>query len=235
MPKPSSRGATFGAIFHSSLIAALIGFGLYVDRTDPLAPLAALAAGEQAALAREEASQQVRQLVQWATLTGDHDGLPFVVIDKAKARLFAFDDAGHLRGSGPVLLGAAHADEPGAAATPAGRFMADAWLSARVDGIVWANAEGELALHALPSPWAPGRGLQRLASARVEDKRISEGSLHVAADFYRECLAALRSHPSIAYVIPETRPIEQFFGSYAADHWDLIAQSARRAPARSPL
>lgn len=234
MSKSSRRGATFGAIFHSSLIAALFGFGLYVDRTDPQAPLTALAASEQAVLAREEASPQVRQLVQWATLTGDHDSLPFVVIDKARARLFAFDGEGHLRGTGPVLLGAAHADEPGAAATPAGRFVADAWLSARGDGIVWANADGELALHALPSRLAPGRGLQRLASARVEDKRISEGSLHVAADFYRDCLGALRSHPSIAYVIPETRPVEYFFGSYAADHWDLIAQSARRAPGRRP-
>jgi hypothetical protein len=230
--KPSHRRSSFGAIFHTSLITALIGFGFYVDHADSIAPKGA--ASQQAALAREQASQQVKQLVEWATLTGDHGSLPFVVIDKAKARLFAFDGEGRLRGSGPVLLGAAHADEPGAAATPAGRFMADAWLSARGDGIVWANAEGELALHALPSPWAPGRGLQRLASAHVEDKRISEGSLHVAADFYREFLGTLRSHPSIAYVIPETRPIEQFFGSYAVDHWNLIAQSPRRTPARSP-
>jgi hypothetical protein len=231
----SPRRGAAATLFQTSLIGALIGFGLYFDHAASSGLPAPEAQGVfETALVRESASPEVLHIAQWAVASHDHAGLPFVVVDKAQARLFAFDPEGRLRGSTPVLLGAAKSDEADAPATPAGRFVADNWLSARGDGIVWVNGDTQLALHALPSPKSPGRGMQRLASARVDDKRISEGSLHVAAEFYRDHLGGLRSQPSVVYVLPETLPVEQVFGSYAMNGWPLIAQSPRARAARSP-
>ncbi len=232
---PSIQSGASALIFQTSLVAALVGFGTYFDLTastgarPPKTPAAL-----ETELVRDDASPEVRHIAQWALASQDAGGLPFVVVDKAQARLFAFDPHGHLRGSTPVLLGAARSDEAEVPATPAGRFVADAWLSAQADGIVWVNGAAKLALHAMPSPNTPGHGLQRLASARLDDKRISEGSLHVAANFYRVHLGALRSQPSIAYVLPETLPAQQVFGSFAVSQWPLISQSPRSRAARNP-
>ena len=65
-----------------------------------LAPLAARALPA-------DASAIARQLVRWATDTGDHQGLPFAVIDKPWARIHVFSARGQWLGSAPVLLGAA--------------------------------------------------------------------------------------------------------------------------------
>jgi hypothetical protein len=87
-------------------------------------------------LTRERAAPEVQQVAAWAVDSADHAGLPFVVVDKAQARLFAFDPQGRLQGSTPVLLGAAHEDGQ-AAMPPAGRFVADLRRSAGAKGIVW--------------------------------------------------------------------------------------------------
>jgi hypothetical protein len=199
-------------LFQTSLVAALIGFGLYFDHEAASAPSAQTAVALRAELAREQAAPEVQQVAAWAIDSRDHAGLPFVVVDKTRARLFAFDPQGRLRGSAPVLLGASHDDGPAAPATPAGRFVADPRLSATSDGIVWIHADTILSLHGVPSGTAAGHRLQRLASGNVRDKRISDGSLHVAADFYRAHLSWLRTQESVAYVLPEALPWQQVFG-----------------------
>lgn len=207
---PSSR------VFYTSLAAALIGFGLSFDH----APFADVPAGGALAalhrdLARESASAEVEQVAQWSIASQDHAGLPFVVVDKVNARLFAFAADGRLLASAPVLLGASRSDGPAAgAATPAGRFVAATWLSVRDDGIVWISPDAALSLHGIPSGISPGHGMQRLASDEVEDKRISDGSLHVAGQFYRDYLGALKGQASVAYVLPEVLPVRDVFALY---------------------
>lgn len=231
---PVLRGPS-GPVFYTGLIAALVGFGIFFDHTAATTSASPEAvAVMQADLARERASTDVRQLAQWAIDSGDHAGLPFVVIDKARARLFAFDAMGHLRASAPVLLGAVRSDAADVPATPAGRFVTDTWQSGLGDAIVWVNGEVELSLHALPSPAAPGRALQRLASDRVEDKRISDGSLHVASDFYQQFLAPLRAQSSVAYVLPETQPVHGTFISPGNERGLRIALAPRTAAPRRP-
>lgn len=231
----STRSGLAARLFPTVLIAALVGFGLYFDRTVSDAPppeqTAVALDGE---LAREAASPDVRRVVQWAVATQDHGSMPFVVVDKLDARIFAFDSQGRLRGSGPVLLGALGSDEDGAQATPAGRFVADTLASARGGGIVWVNANTELALHALPVTQSAGPNLQRFASLRVSGKRASEGSLHVTPWFFKECLDGLRTQPSIAYVLPETVPLEQVFGPAAAKAAAIVAQNPRHQSGRRP-
>lgn len=207
----------------------MIGFGVFFDRTAATTAVDAGTATVQADLARARASANVRQVAQWAIDSGDHAGLPFVVVDKELARLFAFDAAGRLQASAPVLLGAARGDAPEVPATPAGRFVIDTWQSSVKGTVVLVNGEVTLPLYALPSPASPGRALERLASDRVEDKRISDGSLHVASDFYRQFIQPLRGQTGVAYVLPEVLPLQ---GVFTGDPM-RVAQWPRQL-ARSP-
>jgi hypothetical protein len=221
-----------GPVFYLGLCAAVLSGGLYLDRTSAeTAPPREISALHED-LARERASPDVLEIARWAIASHDHDGLPFLVIDKSRARLFAFDESGRLRAHGPVLLGAAPGDTPAAPATPAGRFVADTWLSGRGEAIVWVHEGVTVSLHAAPSPASPGRAQQRLESGRVEDKRISDGSLHVAGDFYREHLAPLHGRASVVYVLPEAGPAREVF-ALAAREPQLAAQSSNLIPPKS--
>jgi hypothetical protein len=202
-----------GPVFYTGLLAALLGFGLFFDHASSLAmapPESVVALHSD--LARARASPDVLQVTRWVIDSQDNAGLPFVVVDKMRARLFAFDAAGRLRASAPILLGAVRGDGPAVPATPAGRFMADTWRTALGDGIVWANADASLSLHGVSSALSPGHGRRRLASDAVEDKRISDGSLHVPDEFYQEHLGPLRQQASVAYVLPEVLHVRQVFG-----------------------
>lgn len=221
--------------FYTSIAAALIGFGLFFDHVAMLdaAPSKSVAVLKQQ-LARERASLDVERVARWAIESQDHAGLPFLVVDKARAKLFAFDAGGRLVASSPVLLGASRADGPAAAgATPAGRFVGATWLSARGDGIVWINADAALTLYGIPAGISPGRSMQRLASPELDDKRISDGSLHVAGQFYRDYLTPLQGQVSIAYVLPEVLPVRDVF-SLENDPRIDVAQSPRSQAARRP-
>ncbi len=232
--KQTSRNGPSGPIFYAGLVAALIGFGLYFDHT-AMASLPPALAALHGDLARERASTEVEQVARWAVDSRDHAGLPFVVVDKAQARLFAFDATGRLLASAPVLLGASHGDGPTAAATtPAGRFVAATWLSRPGNGIVWINADAAVTLHGIPSGVSPGHGAQRLASDDVADKRISDGSLHVAGQFYRDYLRPLKGQASIAYVLPEVVPVRDVFSLDSGGPEFRFAQSPRSAAARRP-
>lgn len=222
-----------GPIFYTALIAIVVGFGMFLDRTAATPTAGAETATVQADLARAQASPNVRQVAQWAIDSGDHGGLPFVVVDKELARLFAFDAAGRLTASAPVLLGAARGDAPDVPATPAGRFVIDTWQSSVKGAVVMIDGDVALSLYALPSANSPGRGLERLASSRVEDKRISDGSLHVAGDFYRQFIEPLRGQTGVAYVLPEVLPVHGLFTPEASKAPLRVAQWPRQV-SRSP-
>ena len=235
LKRTSSTGPT-GPVFYTSLAVALIGFGLFFDHAATVLALPnEAAAALHSALARERASPEVEQVARWAVESQDHAGLPFVVVDKARARLFAFDLSGRLLASTPVLLGASRGDGPAAAAaTPAGRFVGATWLSIHGDGIVWINADAALSLHGIPSGLSPGHSAQRLASDDVEDKRISDGSLHVSGQFYRDYLSALKGQASIAYVLPEVVPVRDVFNTYSSPQFSFVHSPRSHAAPRRP-
>lgn len=233
--RPSLTGPS-GPVFYTSLAAALIGFGLFFDHVSTVdaAPTEA-AAILRNDLARARASLDVERVARWVVASQDHAGLPFLLVDKARAKLFAFDAAGRLTASAPVLLGTSRADGPAAAgATPAGRFVAATWLPIRGDGIMWINADAALTLHGIPSGISPGRAPQRLASAELDDKRITDGSLHVAGDFYDEFLSALKGQVSIAYVLPEVLPVRDVFDLEGDSRLSFAQIPGAQAAARRP-
>jgi hypothetical protein len=237
-PRPVPKRVPSGLralLFYFMLTSSVIGAGFAFDRLAHTGPAALdTHSALQADMARENASPEVRRVAHWAVDSNDHASLPFVIVDKTHARLFAFDGTGRFQGSTSVLLGSQRSDGEGAAITPAGRFSMDSWLSARSDGIVWVNGDTLLSLHGADAVVPPGRARQRLASAVVEDKRISDGSLHVAPEFYRQYLALLRSHASVVYVLPETRPVEQVFSLYGEVPPHALAQALRTSGNRRP-
>ncbi|HSV55120.1 MAG TPA: hypothetical protein VLJ57_23550 [Burkholderiaceae bacterium] len=223
MKKSRTPRRLAAAMFPAGLTALVIGFGVYFDHfAGAPAAVSDTVAALHADLARENASPEVRRVAQWAVSSQDPGGLPFLVVDKARARLFAFDPHGRLRASTPVVLDTRRGDAPSAPAAPAGRFVADGWLSAPAGSLVWVNAQASLSLHSLPPDRVAGQGAER--------------ALHVAGDFYRDYLVPLKSQGSVAYVVPDFTPLHEVVSNDAWDDapWDF-ARSTRLAAASKPF
>lgn len=186
--------------------------------------LAAHAAG--ADFAKENPSADARHVADWAVDSGDHKGMPFVIIDKLASRVFVFDAQGRLRGAAPALLGLAQGDEsvpgigsrklstirPEERTTPAGRFVATLERSLKGDDILWVDYDAAIALHrviALPEE----RRLQRMESRTPSDRRITYGCINVPVKFFDDVVApSFRATAGIVYVLPEMRPVREAFG-----------------------
>lgn len=92
----------------------------------------------QADFGGQIASPDAKRMASWTAASADNQGLPFIIIDKVRARVFVFNDRARIEGSAPALLGLALGDgttagvgqRPLAAigaderTTPAGRFVA---------------------------------------------------------------------------------------------------------------
>jgi len=211
-------------------VTTVFGLGVFLDRSATEVPGAPAVPPLQSQLDRDAPTAPVRDLAQWAVRSRDPGGLPFLIIDKQRARLFAFDREGRLQASAPVLLGAARGDAAVVPATPAGRFVA----MVRPDrpGLVWTDGHHLLTLHSPDSPLQPGRAAERLASSEPAEKRISDGSLYVEPGFYRDYLDPMRAEGSVAYVLPEDLPLEQVFG--AREGSDGPGTVAQADPHRRP-
>ncbi|MDO9337778.1 MAG: L,D-transpeptidase [Caulobacter sp.] len=212
-------------------------------------PPAALAAGlpvaRQASLETENASADARRLTAWVLATGDSQGLPFLVVDKVAARVFAFDGQGRLAGTAAALLGAAAGDAllPGEAdrplsristserITPAGRFVATPGANLAGKNILWIDYAAAISLHPVVVGVPAERRQQRLASPTAQDNRISFGCINVPAAFYDKVVLGLfASTVGIVYILPETRFLETVFFTPAPT--SLAAATALPAPGR---
>lgn len=193
-------------MFAGCLLVSLAGIGAWYDRQ-------AGAATEQALnfldrdLAREGWSAEVRQVTAWAIRENDHAGLPFVVIDQARGRVFAFDAKGRLAGSTPILRSPEWADD----GAPAGRFVADTRRSGHAGAIVWANEHDTLSLLAAPPSWK-----RQPVAVQHHAGRVHGRSLHVTGEFYDQHLQAFRQQAGVAYVLPGTLEMRRTLRVYAA-------------------
>jgi len=177
----------------------------------------------------ERVSVDARQVADWIVASADHRGLPFVIVDKKDARVFVFDAAGRIRGAAPALLGVARGDHavpgigereysempPKDRTTPAGRFVAALGTSTRGEDVLWVDYEGAVSLHRVVTARPRERRLQRLATPTPLDNRISYGCINVPARFYEGVVKpAFSGTQGIVYVLPETRPVRELFGSH---------------------
>lgn len=183
-------------------------------------------------------SADARHLADWVADSGDNAGSGFVIVDKKFATLYVFDAGAALRGTSPVLLGAAVGDDsvpgigtrplaqvlPHERTTPAGRFMAERGHNALGRDVVWLDYDAAVSIHRVVTSNVHERRLQRLASPTINDRRISYGCINVPVAFYeshiRPTFAAGRAP---VYVLPETKSMQQVFGSY-----DVAAATAGR-------
>ena len=180
----------------------------------------------QADAAEREASPAVQRLKSWVLETGDHQGLPFVLIDKVNARVFAFNPDGRLLGATPVLLGLARGDiappdigdrplsaiAPEERITPSGRFLASIGENLSGKSILWIDYAGALSLHPVVTARPADRRLQRLTTPTSEDNRISYGCVNVPPAFYEDVIAtAFRDTAGIVYILPESLSMAEVF------------------------
>ena len=197
---------------------------------------------KRAVFGREVPSRDVRHIADWVVDSGDNNGLPFVVIDKIDAKVFVFDAAGRVRGATPALLGLARGDDtvpgigdrelaailPEERTTPAGRFIAQRGMSLRGEEVVWVDYESGVSLHRVVTNNPRERRLERLATPTPDDNRISYGCINVPATFYSEVISpSFAATAGIVYVLPETRPVRQVFGSYDVEARPQYAVGAR--------
>lgn len=173
----------------------------------------------------EAPSADARRVADWAVASGDSAGLPFVIIDKRRARLFVFEGSGRLRGASTALLGLAHGDDsvpgigsrklatirPEERTTPAGRFVAALGRDFHQD-ILWIDYDAALSLHRVVTGNPGDHRLARLKSTALADKRISYGCINVPVAFYNGVvLAAFTGTHGIVYILPEQRTLEEVF------------------------
>lgn len=174
-------------------------------------------------------SSDARHVADWVVVSGDNQGLPFMIVDKANARMFLFDAGGAILGGVPVLLGLARGDDsppgigdrplsmirPSERITPAGRFVAQLGLNLAGQDILWVDYDAAISVHRATDSkhglTSNGR-LARLASASPLDNRISHGCINVSAAFFENILRPAFSGTSgIVYVLPETRSVRDEF------------------------
>ena len=179
------------------------------------------------------ASRDARRVADWVARSGDNRDLPYMIVDKANARMFLFAANGALIGDAPVLLGLARGDDspPGIGArplaairpaeriTPAGRFEAGLGRNLAGQDILWVDYAAAISVHRAtdlkPGLSAADR-LARLASPTAADNRISHGCINVSASVFERMIEPAFSGTSgVVYVLPETRSIHDQFPAAA--------------------
>ena len=193
---------------------------------------------------QEESSPESRKLAAWVMDSADNGKLPFIIIDKARARVFVFDGEGQLRGTSAALLGLAVGDDsvpgigqrklssirPEERTTPAGRFVASLDLDVHGKEILWVDYDTSVSLHRVALGQPKERRAERLASPSLLDKRITYGCINVPARFYEKVVSpTFTGTKGIVYVLPETRSAREVFGLYD------VQESSRKQLAPEPV
>src|SRR5688500_15610843 len=195
-------------------------------------------AAKRAAIALERASREVRHVAYWVVDSRDNRNLPFAIVDKRNTKIFVFDHRGRIRGAAPVLLGAAFGDYSVAGigerplseirlherTTPAGRFVAERGRNHNGEDIIWVDYEAAISIHRVRASHFRDRRLKSLVSDSPADNRVSYGCINIAPAFYNNVIDPVFSAArAIVYVLPETRPVHEVFGSY-----DVADEASRR-------
>lgn len=218
-PAGESVPTLSGAQSDATVPAAQAGSPQADQPKDPLAPLDG---PEQPTYAP---SQDAQRVINWVSLSGDNDKMPFLVIDKVAAEVFAFDSEAQLVAASPALVGMAAGDEATPATgdrelssiprddrtTPAGRFIAKFGPAAGHRQVLWVDFPSAISLHSVITVRKQHR-LERLKSPSPDDNRITYGCINVPADFYAKVVKPLFEHGAgVVYILPEIKRLDEVF------------------------
>lgn len=192
-------------------------------------------------LALLSASAELQRVARWVIDSGDNVGLPYLLIDKVNAQVFAFNHAGQLQGTAPALLGMARGDRliapntatmaqmpPQVRITPAGRFVSKLAIDSHGKELLVLDYAASISLHAVVKGTPAEHRAERLKSPTSQDNRISFGCINVPAAFYSTIVSpAFTNTRGIVYVLPETGPASAVFG---LDHVGTVAAGAPQGP-----
>jgi hypothetical protein len=216
-----SQAPTFRRAWLGLAAASVVVFSTHAAEQQPPLPLQ----GHRI----EVASDAAREVINWVVDSADHQGLPFLVIDKKDARVFVFDTRARLIGAAPALIGLAVGDDsvagigdrplssirPEERTTPAGRFFAAIGSSLQGDEVLWVDYDGGVALHRLATLRSKERRSERLATQTPADNRITYGCINVSVSFYETVVSpAFRQSGGIVYVLPEIRSLKVVFPAF---------------------
>ena len=175
-----------------------------------------IAMGQQDVEATPQAAYELgRRVVD----TGDHAGLPFVIVHKRAGLALVYHADGRLAGASSVLLGLTVGDQANAGVgertrdgtlrrsdltTPAGRFVSEPGHNLGGEPIVWIDYDSALAIHRLRHGASRTQRALQLASVRVGDRRASAGCVVVPEAFYDRVVGPILGRGrGIVYVMPE--------------------------------
>lgn len=183
----------------------------------------------RAGFGQEHRSLKAQRVADWVVDLRDNGSMPFVIVDKADAKVFVFHPDGRLRGAAPALLGLAQGDDslpdigdrklseisPQDRTTPAGRFVASLGTNFHGKDVLWVDYDTALSLHRVVTSNPKERRLERLATPTPLDNRISYGCINVPADFFNDVVKpAFHGTYGVVYVLPEARSNSEVFASY---------------------
>lgn len=225
MPSPSRTAYRRFAVLaarHVVLVAVALAPHNVLSQPATASPLYSPAVGITA---------DTQAVATWAVSARDAGGLPFVVVDKRRATVTAFDASGRFLGSTAVLLGLARGDDsvpgigdrkiadirPHERTTPAGRFVAELGTNSNGEDILWVDYDAAISMHRVRPVAASQRRIERLASPTPDDNRISYGCINVPAAFYDETVKPLFApRNGIVYVLPDSKPLASVFSAAVA-------------------
>lgn len=179
---------------------------------------------------QETATQDSVYVADWVLDSGDNQQMPFAIVDKKAAKVYVFDALGQLTGAAPALLGLAVGDDsipnigtmalasikPEQRTTPAGRFVVALGKNIHNKEILWIDYDAAISLHRVVTSSPKERRLQRLESQNLLERRISYGCINVPVNFYDQVISpAFTGTNGVVYVLPDTRSIQEVFGSYS--------------------
>lgn len=175
----------------------------------------------------DKKSDDVLLVADWVIKSMDNHGMPFVIVDKKKAKLFVFDIEGRILAGTSVLLGLATGDmtTPGIGnlklsqilpkdrTTAAGRFLLRHGLDLQGGKVLWVDFDSGLAIHPIPEGKSEALRLKQLQSKNLNDHRATLGCVNVTREFYRNILSPLFDNANgYVYILPETMQTASFFG-----------------------
>jgi hypothetical protein len=214
---------------------ALVGFALTLGVAWAGSPARAADPAEQTAATPEPqpapASDTVARLAGWVLASDDNNDLPFLIVDKVAAQVFVFGHDGRPLGAAPVLVGLAPGDDsapgvgdkelaairPEERTTPAGRFVASLGVEKGNHRVLWVDYADAVSLHPVVTARPKERRLERLFSPDPQEHRITFGCINVPAQFFNEViLATFKNVRGVVYVLPDTKPLDEVFPTFAA-------------------